>query len=132
MDPLNALEGVREVCSRLDAMKAQALDVIPAAVYLLGDERARADRVSLDLLFIYREQQLSDEIRDRLYRLFTYRLGLLAETQAATDLKAEVRPVRLHFVEERQWSGLAEDAAARLVWQPGLNWQAVLKSAGDV
>ena len=126
MEQWNALEGVREVCSRLDAMKVQALDVIPTAVYLLEDGHARA---SFDLLFIYREHQLSDEVRDRLYRLFTYRLGLWAHTQAATDLKAEARPVRLHFVEESQWSGLAEEASARLVWQPGLNWQAVLKSA---
>ena len=124
MDPLNALESMCKVCSQLDAMTAQTLDVIPAAVYLLEDAPART---SIDLLFIYREQQLSDEVRDRLYRLFTHRFGLLAETQAVNDLD-EAQPVRLHFVEESQWSGLAEGASTRLVWQPGLNWQAVLKS----
>jgi hypothetical protein len=125
----DALRKVRTVCRRLDEVDPETFFVIPVRMYLFGSVlTAKPKPEDIDMLFEYQEPRDRDE-DDLVYRLF-YGKPLPYE-QAFQHLRRGMKMIRfislLGSVESwLQGRLFPPDTPVRLIWEPGLDWQAVV------
>ncbi len=117
---------LQTICQRLEEA-GSTVGLIPDALYLLSAPADFLERVSL--LLTYHEIPLSDDERERLYRRLAYRIGpQLAPVQGVTYLTSGLSQVVLEAVGLEQYPGTTVQDGARLIWKPGLDWQAALSA----
>jgi hypothetical protein len=130
MKRADAIRKLRTICQRLDEADPAEFFVVPLRLYLLGSLLTdKADPGDLDLLFEYRER--ADLDPDDIMHRLSYGQPLPIQ-QAIQHLRRGMKWIRIEqFVDSSLAIWLADrlfapDTPVRVVWEPGLDWRAVV------
>ncbi len=141
MKRADAFRKIRTICTRLDEDYPNPLPqfrVTPLKLWLFGDlltDKPHPDEVDL-LLFVndHRESYLDEELEEIAYRQANH-LPMPAE-EAAARWRRGLQKVQIFACDDKTITDAAGffelhklgNISTELVWQPGLDWEAVLKT----
>ncbi|MBU0490435.1 MAG: hypothetical protein KKB13_01170 [Chloroflexi bacterium] len=130
MKRTDAIHKLRTVCQRLDEADPATFFVVPLRLYLLGSLLTdKPNPGDVDLLFEYRERPDLD-VDEALGRF--WRGEPLPMEQAVRHLRRGMKWIRIEYLvgnSLEEWLAIhlfAPDTPVRLVWEPGLDWPAVV------